>query len=308
MEEEIIEEIPKKKGKKKIYLEIGIIIFIIVISTSILFIINSKSKIIPYNLRPESFEMPLDRPLTEVLNKFDESDLGKIIDIKILKKVFDNPNTMFYSMNAVEVSKDIFPEINKIKYDCSEILGIKVPKVYIISDSEINAYTTNMEDPIIVINSGLLLKYKNIEEIKFIIGHEMGHIKSKHVKFSMFIRFLQRYLPETASDVILLPFAQWQRETEMSADNAGLICVKNIKIAEFALIRAIQGTDGKINVEAYLRQKVDNMGTVSSLLFKIQQLRRTHPYIHDRIEQLRDYIDSDRYAKLWNKNASNDER
>lgn len=52
-----------------------------------------------------------------------------------------------------------------------------------------NAFAAGVEDPIIVINSGAidLLTY---EELLFIIGHEVGHIKSQHVLYSQMAQIL----------------------------------------------------------------------------------------------------------------------
>ena len=59
-----------------------------------------------------------------------------------------------------------------------------IPDLYIQWGYEINAFTVGSENPIVVLNSGLIDMCED-DEIMFIIGHELGHIKSNHMLYHM---------------------------------------------------------------------------------------------------------------------------
>ncbi len=52
--------------------------------------------------------------------------------------------------------------------------------LYVDNDPEINAFTINMFNEIIV-NTGLLDNARNIHEVAFVVGHELGHKEFYHM-------------------------------------------------------------------------------------------------------------------------------
>jgi Zn-dependent protease with chaperone function len=111
-----------------------------------------------------------------------------------------------------------------------------------------------------------------------------------------------RMVPDELTILPLLPALKWAREAEMSADNAGLLCAQDLGASERALVRLLldvdEGTIGRVDVNKYLAQKDDlQLSRVSDTWFYVQQLSRTHPFVPDRILQLREYRKG-RYGRL----------
>ena len=154
---------------------------------------------------PEDFQSPLEKGLTSDLQKklklssdtahpafsnavswvqVNVGRLTEMLGVKVVKPFLEDPTTIQYVINSIEVTSGQFPdhpEIARAVDDCAKILNIKRPRVFLQNDGDVNAFTTHIADPIIVLNSGLLWVIRDERELRFIIGHEMGHIAAKHV-------------------------------------------------------------------------------------------------------------------------------
>lgn len=261
----------------------------------------------------EDFQRPLDRDLTEQLVAFEQTGISKFIDANLLKPYFDDVNTRQLTFEGVELRLEQFPDrqdLHRVMETCAKILDIPKPAVYIHNSVEVNAYAANMTEPLIVITSGFLRVFQDPAELRFVIGHEMGHIKCRHVKWKMILSGIvesMRRLPGLPEEVSLLPYLplfKWAREAEMSADNAGLICAQDREAAEWALVRLAVGLSqesiGRINVDAFLEQRnAENLSQFSEVLLYWRQLLREHPFIADRIGELRKYEQTRHYQHLW---------
>ena len=78
--------------------------------------------------------------------------------------------------------------IQDMAIHAAKILNIPTPTIYINQNPFVNAYTTCVEKPIIVISSGLI-EICDDSELFAAIGHEMGHIKCEHVLYDMLVNF-----------------------------------------------------------------------------------------------------------------------
>jgi len=265
---------------------------------------------IPARLFLRDFQRPLDRDLIKKLKIIEENPLMEWVDKRVLKPLFDDVQTARFSVEGVELTAGQFPdrpELISLVEDCARILKIKKPRVYVANRPGLNAFTTNFEDPIVVLHSSMLRRYDDPAELRFIIGHEMGHIRCSHVKWLMVVRLATQTLGETVAVALELPLLKWAREAEMSADNAGLICCQDLKAAERALIRLVLNLDdrsvGKIDVDMYLEQLTRaNVSKPADAVHCWRQLTQDHPFIPERIKQLREFARSPGYKNLWKEN------
>jgi Zn-dependent protease with chaperone function len=253
------------------------------------------------------FQSPIDYELIKPFQDIESTELSKKIDVTILKPLLDDLRTINYTVSSVEITEGQFPdrpEIHKMIQDCAKILGIKKPRVFIVDGPGLNAFTTNFSDPVILLHASLLRRYVSSRELRFIIGHEMGHIKCSHVKWHTAMDIARTTLPEKIAAITLFPLLKWYRESEYSADNAGLICCQDVATAEWALIRLQLGLGesniGRINIDEYLKQREkSNFGVVAEGVQLWREVLSGHPFTPDRIKQLRIYAVSDRYNGIW---------
>jgi Zn-dependent protease with chaperone function len=106
-----------------------------------------------------------------------------------------------------------------------------------MQDPIINAFTVGSENPIVVLNT------KTVEclteaELRFILGHEVGHIKSQHSLYHWIARFILPYIGDTLGKAtfgigkiftapLQLALLSWSRKSELTADRAGLLACQN---------------------------------------------------------------------------------
>ena len=95
-------------------------------------------------------------------------------------------NHILLLTNSILVTENLFPKIYKALEEATKNLKLDImPELYIKSSPEIQAICHSTKNPkkiIIEINSGLIEKFK-INEISFIIGHEIGHKIFNHFEW-----------------------------------------------------------------------------------------------------------------------------
>lgn len=131
-------------------------------------------------LQSYQYEHPFDKKALDTLKsyKFLET-LVRTFNAQGIERLL----RIQYTGSNVKVNDRNFPEIYYILCEACSILDMPfVPKLYIKWSYGINAMTAGVEDPIIVLNSGAVDLLKK-EELLFVLGHELGHIKSMHVLY-----------------------------------------------------------------------------------------------------------------------------
>jgi Zn-dependent protease with chaperone function len=248
------------------------------------------------------------KPEDWLLFKQIKKEMGKKIAEILDARIITSTVTTAMSIEGQEAGKPIRDIVN----DCSRILHMEPPQVWIKQSPLVNAYVTKLEEPhFLVIHSGLLELYEGKpEELRFIIGHELGHLKCEHLIagtvgwaiLEMLGRLDENAIPQDKN--MLLPsiglgfFLSWCRESEISADRAGFLCCQNREIAEQALLRLLHGLQfdspwlDPVN-KAFDPERVvnefehwENEPFVKFVL-KLQRFGTSHPFIPDRIAALR---------------------
>ena len=201
---------------------------------------------------------------------------------------------------AIKVSPRQFPHLYEIVRQCAEELSIAIPTVYITQDfASINAGTFGTEtDSFILVNSATVDRLSEAE-LKFVIGHECGHIQNSHVTYSTALHFLTNMAGQFVRWIVTparIALMGWSRRAELTCDRAGLVCCKDLDAATSALVKLAVGSQklvDQVDLDDYLAQ-VDQIregvGRVSEYLL-------THPYLPKRVKALRAFAGSDYYKR-----------
>jgi len=247
------------------------------------------------------------------LEKVDQSTFIKEIDSYLVRPLSDDVRTRMLALEGVEVTSKQFAELHVLVTDCARILHLeKVPRVFLAERTQFPAVTENYSEPVVILQSSILDSFKEPAELRFLIGRELGHVKARHTRWHTLVRrtktFADRFslLGDATTCAPLLPLLRWTRECETTADNAGLICAQNLKMAERVLVRVATGIDDKsasgINIDAFLRQSErEQMSDISEFLVLWREWNKPAPFAPTRIRQLRQYHESPRYRALWEK-------
>jgi uncharacterized tellurite resistance protein B-like protein len=161
---------------------------------------------------------------------------------------------------SVRLSRRMGKTIHKLADECIEKLMIDIPlELFVYSSPHFNAVCFKPEnDRLYVMFSSSLLEAFTGNELKFVIGHELGHYIYRHhdIPIGQILRGNQRPDPKLALDL----FA-WSRYAEISADRAGANCASELDSVARALFRLASGLRGDViefSLQDFLRQ-VDDM-------------------------------------------------
>jgi Zn-dependent protease with chaperone function len=83
----------------------------------------------------------------------------------------------------VRVGPAQYPKLHALLQDCCAILDVPEPEMY-VEQGPVNAITAGHTRPYITLFTGLL-ELMNADELRAVIGHELGHIKCGHVLYNM---------------------------------------------------------------------------------------------------------------------------
>lgn len=264
------------------------------------------------NLEAKKYEHHLDRQALEALK--DTPGLEKLMK-NFHKYGVDKVLKVRFTGSNIKVNKNNFPRLNSIfENTCQRVNLEKIPDLYIQQDLNINAFTTGVERPIVVINSGCL-EMLSYEELLFIIGHEIGHIKSEHVLYHQMANVLPILgdvigsatlglggLLSTSLQVALL---NWQRKSEFTADRAGVLNCQDIDAAITAMMK-LAGMPpryyDKLNPKDFIEQAEEFEGfdenNLDKIAKKLSVMFANHPWTVMRAAEIKKWFESDGYRNI----------
>lgn len=201
---------------------------------------------------------------------------------------------------SVKVTAKQFPELYRIATECAEKLHIPVPTLYVFPEvGALNAHTFGTNEDSFIVMNGVLVDHLSTEELRFVIGHECGHIQNNHVVYMTALYYLT-YSANLFVRWIVTPavmaLQSWTRRAEITCDRAGLICTGDEAAAQAALTKLALGSSKlaqRLDVDEYLKQLRESQESAGRLL----ELFHSHPYLPKRVEALRLFAQTHYYQK-----------
>ena len=206
-----------------------------------------------------------------------------------------NHNALMQSGHPV--SQDRTPNLARIKQACLDRLHPGQVEVFIVRSNQLNAYTFGFSSPQDIVIYSSLLDVMDEDELRFVLGHEMGHVALGHTWLNTLLGGMAG-VPVTvgAAVIVTLAFRWWNRACEYSADRAGLLACGNPQKAVSALIKLVAGS---VQSQAELQRALQVIEREDdSVLNQLGETLSTHPMIARRIEQIRKYAATTQYAEL----------
>jgi Zn-dependent protease with chaperone function len=212
--------------------------------------------------------------------------------------------------SGVRVSERQFPQINDMVRDGAYVLDLpEIPEVFVTQNPLVNAMALGSDKPFIVINTGLV-DLMDAEELRTVVGHELGHVLSGHAVY----RTMLFHLINLAARIAWMPLGyiglrgiiwaleEWYRKSELSCDRAGLLASQDPDAARRVLMKLAGGARlSELNSDAFMEQArdYDAVPDVRDGLLKILQLQgNTHPFAVTRFAELSRWIDSGAYERI----------
>ncbi|MEV6695539.1 M48 family metallopeptidase [Streptomyces sp. NPDC051453] len=254
-----------------------------------------------------AYEHPADRSALVALRKLSGFDtvfkaLSGLLPERSLRLLFLS--------DSVRVSDDQFAHLNDMLRDACYILDLeKVPPMYVTQDPQPNAMCIGLDEPIIVVTTGLV-ELLDEEEMQAVIGHEVGHALSGHSVYRTILLFLTSLalrvawipLGNFAIMAIVTALREWFRKSELSADRAGLLVGQDLKASMRGLMKIAGGNHlHEMNVDAFLKQaeEYEAGGDLRDSVLKILNVMpRTHPFTTVRAAELKKWAATRDYQRI----------
>jgi Zn-dependent protease with chaperone function len=171
-------------------------------------------------------------------------------------------------------------------------------EMYVTPSRVLNAYTFGLDSPKVIVLYSALLQIMDEDELRFIIGHEMGHVRLGHTWLNSLVGGMAG-IPSssTASALLTMAFLWWNRTCELSADRAGLLACGNPEKAISALVKLVAGPQAatRAGMEMAYRQ-ID--AEDDTFMGPLGEAFASHPMLIRRINELRRYAVSAQYRQL----------
>lgn len=209
------------------------------------------------------------------------------------------------------VTRESCPELYELVHDVADTLDVRpLPRFYTQWGYDINGYTTGYkEDTILVLNSGTVDLLTD-DELRYVAGHEMGHVKSGHVLYhtmgNLFnVAISQIPLVSAITKPVYYALMYWIRMSEFTADRAGLLACQDIDAAVNAIIK-MSGLPLKyferMDKEAFIKQatefKESFKGFADTAIKTLTIAGSSHPWTVLRAAELLKWYESGEYQKI----------
>jgi Zn-dependent protease with chaperone function len=254
-----------------------------------------------------AYEHPADRSALVALRKLTGFDM---LFRRIASLFSDRSLRMLFLASSVRASQEQFPGLYQLLLDGSSILDLPdVPELFISQDPIPNAMALGSDKPFIVVTTGLV-DLLDTEEMRFVIGHELGHVLSGHTVYRTMLYKLTQLAARLAWFAIayislrafVVALEEWYRKSELSCDRAGVLAGQDPTAARRALMKIAGGSRmSELSHDEFLRQaeEYDAVADVrDSILKLLQLLGTTHPFAVVRFAELDRWVSEGEYERI----------
>jgi len=267
----------------------------------------ARARVVLTDISSRAWEHPADKGALVALRKLKGFD----VLLKTMSGVFrERAWRLTLLGSAVRVDERQFTRLHRLLAEVGQSLDATVlPEMYVQADPTLSAQTVGMDRPIIILSSGMV-HHLDDDELRFVIGHELGHAISGHAVYrTLLLRLLGlggllNAVPGGALGIrmVTVGLLEWSRKAELSADRAGLLASQDPTAALRTHMKLASGGNlDELDVTSFLAQgaEYDEGGDVRESLIKLSLLQQqTHPFAVVRATELRRWIDSGAYTAI----------
>ena len=266
----------------------------------------ARARIVLQQISARAWEHPADRAALNTLRALPAFD-------EVLRKIYgffgERGVRLLFQANAVRVGPTQFPRVHSVFTEvCATMDWDPRPDLFISQTPLVNAGAYGMDRPFIVLNSGALALLDD-EELRTILGHELGHVISGHALYRtilvILLEFGFRNLPFLAG-IALLPIQiallEWYRKSELSSDRAGVLASQDA-VASMRMFMKLAGGGAiaEMNLDAFMVQakEYEQGGDAMDTVYKVlNTLGATHPFHTLRAAELQRWVEGGDYDRI----------
>ena len=172
-----------------------------------------------------------------------------------------------------------FGHVHAIVDDCARMMRMPAPHVFIRDDPFVPVVAIGIGDPYAVVISAQYVEHFQPDELRFLIGRELGHIASGHTRYTSLLSSNGR-----ENGVLAVAFGAWLRKIDYTADRIGLLCCGSLDAAMRAIAVSAFGSVGRrVDLGAFAGQ-LKELHAEPSL--RMAEWTSSTPYATNRIAAL----------------------
>jgi len=167
--------------------------------------------------------------------------------------------------HSFKVEKKMMSHLYDLFYGVKDSLGFTDPiDFYITGDASVNAFSVASQkkgEPHIVNINSALIELMTDDELKFVVGHEIGHLINQDTELWRLIQFV---FPAGTQTPLVLQYKIRLRDQlcELVADRYGYLAMPDLKACVSAFFKMSSGLDiSKLDVEmdAFIEQNIEHL-------------------------------------------------
>jgi hypothetical protein len=264
-------------------------------------------------LSSELYEHPFDRKALASLQKMPGISL---LFRKINEYGIDRLLRLQCKGCDIRVTPHNFPELHETLVEACRILDMALlPELYLFrGNGFIQAHTIGVEQPIVAINLEAM-EWLSPDELLYVIGKEVGHIKSRHLLYhqtAIMLPALKTLISNStlgigglATSGVELALYNWLIMAKFTADRAGLLACQDISVATTALIKIAGLPSDYLTptvIEDFITQarefEANNLDNFDKLTQMLSFTQHQHAWAVMRASELLKWADSGGYENL----------
>jgi Zn-dependent protease with chaperone function len=268
----------------------------------------ARSRAVLRDISSRAWEHPADRGALVALRKLKGFDTV----LKAVSGLFNERAVrLVFLGSAVRADERQFATLHRLLGEVAQTLDApdlpRLPELYVAANPVPNAHTLGMNEPFIVLTSGLV-DLLDEEELRFVVGHELGHAISGHAVYQTLLQRLIMLsglfstIPIGGLGVraIVAALHEWSRKAELSADRAGLLATQDPATAFRVHMKLASGGHlDDLDTTAFFAQGQEYLeaGDLRDSVLKLLLIEnQTHPFAVVRAAELRRWVDSGEYT------------
>jgi Zn-dependent protease with chaperone function len=212
------------------------------------------------------------------------------------------------SVNGLRLSEKQLPEIFLAAIRAARIMALQhLPEIYVSGEQMWDAATLGTDSTAFIVLGSVLTNFKG-DDLLFVLGREMGHVRAGHALWKTVMQFVSgrarhrsimgegvlkllnpAKLVESAIDA---PLMAWSRHSEITADRAGMLVVGKEDVARRVLMTWTLKSFPlvpRVNADAWLEQEQTIDGGMTSVS---EWTMSSSPYLAGRLRLLREFAAS----------------
>lgn len=208
----------------------------------------------------EKIRIKLEEELGKELYHLMQGDIvSEILKEARIEKI-ENEWKFMLEGHSFKVNESLAPRLASMFKEVQEKLEFKEPiDFYVTNSSQVNAFSISSleEDEAHIINfNSELVERLDDDELRFVIGHEIGHLISKNAHIMKLIQFI---FPDAQRMPLILThkITLWRKLSELTADRYGFIASPNLEKSASGFFKLSSGLDTKrinFDFKAYLEE------------------------------------------------------